>query len=531
MIYRLMIFLMLCGIVAADRNCLVGGSSANVNNAGWYNPVQGVAAADAHGGNGAVVAAPAGLSMQAFDVQVQIDTSSANAFDGSLPGHYAYVDFASDYTDGRYEITDVDPTGDVDWIVLSLTHTGPNPAINVCRVGGAVPATYNAVSYDLEDVLDDSIGNAVSQDVVILIYLAARQETTEVIMVDTNGGSGAFWKRLVGVDSSYAELADGSYSTYMDDDDTGAGNGYIFDISVGSIELRHIGAENPAGSAGTPEVTEHCFVSTGQSTVFYACHTERGYNNYRVSTGVGHKIIKSSSLDSLQYAIYLGSHGSMIYGGHYDHGSAFADATVIYTNTAGASIVNVIIEGGTYGFNISSIYGQTVINCTFLSQATAGIYINSANASPLILNCIFDVDDTAATYAILRNNGKYWEDYNITDADTEALSGFTSAYSNSTYNLTFTNTDPLTSISGNNFKPNRGQSIADTYVIDVGFPLWFHASTVSPYSSLGAFPTYDLPAKTSVIAPDTVYGIEGTGSGNGNGGFPATSMLGGLIQE
>lgn len=224
----------------------------------------------------------------------------------------------------------------------------------------------------------------------------------------------------------------------------------------------------------------------------------------------------------------ISSKGAAVYGGHFEHGSAFGDSVVINVADIGIFVGHAVIEGGTYGISCpGNNYGHTILNCTFHSQATAGVYVNGANLNVLVINPIFDVDDTAADYAIQRDSGSYVVFNGITDADTEALSGFTSPYANSTYNLTFTNTDPLTSISGNNFKPNRGQTVADTYVIDKGLPLWFHASTASPYPGLGAFISYDLPAVDKVDSSDTVFGTTGTAAGGGGLGAGPANKSGG----
>ncbi len=504
------LFMLLCGLVnGADYGCLVGGSSSSVNNAGWYNSDL-VAKADTFAANGASVDGDNGGAVTS-GAGAKILITDTNQFGNTAVGMFIRVDFDGVHVDGRFEITAV--TAD-DTVLIDEDYLGDGN-INSWNVGGAVAATYNAVVYDLEDVLDNATqGDATNHNVNIYIYLASAQEITEEIKVDSNGGTGAFWKRLIGTDSSYAELADGLYSAYIDSDDNAAG--HIFNITVENIELRYISAKNPAGSAGTPGNTEHCFMSSTQSCVFYACHAERGYYNYNV-TGTGVKLINSSSLDCRIRAVSSGSNGMAVYGGHYEWGSAFADGIVISIGGIGTSLNNVVVEGGTYGASIGSSYGHTIVNCEFISQSVAGILISAANASPLIVNCIFDLDDTANDFAIQRTSGRYWEDYNISDADDATQSGFVSSFSSSTHNLTFTNTDPLTNITGNNFKPNRGETVADAYVIDGGMPLWFHSSTASPYPGLGAFISYDLPEIANVDSGDTVFGTTGTASGTGGG--------------
>lgn len=504
---KLMIFLMLCGIAAADRNCLVGGSSSNELYAGWFDPdLTSVAASD--NGNGAAVITMVAVVYDHTGGTVEKMLSKAGIGVGVELGMYAYIS-GTNITTGRYEVTTI--AGDDSYIACTgLVATGDN-SDSVVNIGGAVPATYNAVSYDLEDVLDSSIGDAASQDILILIYLASAQEITEQIMVDSNGGSGAFRKTLRGVDSSYAALSNGSYTEYIDTDDNAAGN--IFNISVSNITFENIAAANPDGDV-QPASGIDCFEVTGNEFVARNCRAVNGYYGFHLGA-YSNSLIDCVAYDNFHYQVYSSAniYVTSIIGGYYEFNRNKAYVSTSYIlrlESIGSAVISTTLVGGTVGIYLSQYGSNIVLNCNLKDQTVYGIQVNNALAVLLAFNNIIKLADSVNDVAIVLSAGSAYEDYNITNA-TSANSGFTGA--NSVSELALSDTSPWTDAASDNYKLDRTDGLIAN-ALEAGW---------SPYSigglmgaqSIGAFPTYDLPAKSNVVSADTVYGETGTNAGNG----------------
>lgn len=522
-------------VVAIDgMQAYVGGTSASATHAGWANTVAGTAV----NANGANLYTANGLADTLGSGGKMLITTATDLTD--ITGVFVNIE-TNNGTEGtgRYEIINVDTSpSNADTILVNLDWIDDATDTVDITIGGAVPATYNAVAYDLEDVLDSSIGSAASNNVTIYDYLLAAQEITEEIKIDTNGGVGVYRKSLIGCDSSYIPLSNGSYTEYMDDNDDATGN--IFEISVANITLKNIAATSPAGSAGTPDVSEYCFSGiTGiNDLVFENCYAERGYRGFSLNSATGHLLLNCRTKDNLQYQVYLSvSHGTAIIGGEYVWGSAFSEGLlyIIYlANSAGILIDSAVISGGAGGIYYNSAYGIHITNCLFYSQSISAIYLNGTSSSLHVLNNAFFLDDGATDYAIYMNvAGKIYEDYNITNCDTThamyyAASGKDWLGANSVSGLSFTFSDPYMDPANNDYKPNRGQTIADTYLIEKGWlPFWNTLTNENPRLSIGPFPTYDLPAVDKVDSSDTVFGVTGTAAG-GSGIKVHPGMTGGI---
>ncbi len=461
-------------IVSAQITCLVGGTSSADDNAGWFVNTSRIPS-QAHAGSGDALHGQVNATYGndgSGDVQINIDGEALSTW---VDLYANCFNFGGSETDGRYLITSVD-TG-ADTFVINLSYVGGGDGTVDINVGGAVPNTYNVVAYDLEDVLDDSLGSAASQNVQILIHTQADVDPAESQMIDSNGGAGAYWKRIIGVDSDYAALPVGSYAVF-DCGAVGLGDGLpIFNCDQDNIRFENIAALNPDGSGGTPASGENGFTNTGDNVQFINCYVERAYQGVSLATGGDRcSVINCVVSEVVHRTLLISSIGAVIKGGLFDKGTIFA-AEKNMTVTAPTSMTDTVIVGGTVGIiHVGAGYAAYISDCAFIGQSEAAYRNSNATATAILSNCIFDVIDTAVDYAILRSSGSIFEFNNITDADTQVLSGFQDD-SGSIYNLTFSNTDPWVSISGGDYRINWGQSIANTYVIDQGFVPYFGVST------------------------------------------------------
>lgn len=516
----------------------IGGSSASNTNCPWFNADL-VTVAQSTGTNGAAIISDTGVTYDHTGGTVENMFSKAGIGAGVIVGMYTRVT-GTNITTGYYEVTTV--AGDDSYIACSgITATGD--CDSTIDVGGAVPAVD--ATYDLQDVLDDTtIGSAASQDVYIYVTDGTNDGSSSYqidaqIDIDVGGGVGFYRKFLIGSDTSYAELGQGEYCEFNDDADTAAGD--IFEITVANITFKHIEASAPAGSGGTPGSTEYCFDSPsgGDDLVFEDCYAERGYRCYSLAAGTGHLLLNCRSKDNLQYAVFLNNaHGAAIIGGEYIWGSAFSELTLPVIRADGSSglrVSNVVVAGGQWGLEYDGPYGFNITNCLFYSQSVYAVYMDDAGSHLYAINNIFYLDSGSADYAIYFNtNSKLYEDYNITNCDaTHAIyvnaAGRDWVGSNSISNLTFTSSDPITDPANNDYKPNRGQTIADANVIGKGWiPFWNALTGENPNLSIGPFPTYDLPAVSNVDSSDTVFGVTGTASGGGGGIITHPGMDGGI---
>ncbi len=482
MTYRFLIFLALCSAIFADRTCLVGGSLSNEYYAGWLDPDQtSIAASDAGSGDAIIKMTSVVYDHTGGEDEKMLSKAGIGA--GVEVGMYAFVS-GDNITPGRYLIDTV--AGDDSYVACSGIVATDDNVDSIVNVGGAVPNTYNVDAYDLEDVLDDSIGDASGQQVKILIHTQSDVDPTESIRVDSNGGGGAFWKRLIGCDSSYAALPVGSYAVY-DCGAVGLGAGVpVFFCDRNNIRFENIAALNPDGSGGTPAAGEDSFSNSGDNVRFINCKAQRAYRGFNLAAGGDRaSLIDCYAVDSVFRNVSQQSVGCSIKGGRYDWGTAFAadkNIAALYHTT----MDNVTIVGGTYGLTVAVGPGLiTVSNCNFIGQTTAGYHNNNAAVTGIVSNCIFDVTDTAADYAIYAQVGQVVEFNNISDADTSALSGF-QANSGSTENLTFTNTDPFVNASGGNVQINWSGSVAKGYVLGKGYAPYLGASTPVGLVNIGA---------------------------------------------
>jgi hypothetical protein len=356
-----------------------------------------------------------------------------------------------------------------------------------------------------------------------------------IITVDSNETSDPFWKSVIGSTGSGVTwtpiTTQGTYVTFIAGNGSGGmdGNSMFSIDSHDNFQMENVCVKDPGGTGNNATSGEDGFSMTASSATFGPvlrnckadnCHT--GFNES--STNIrGAAYINCAVTNGDEESMRLEGLMSRVIGGIFT--TSVADDNIFSGQFS--SFHGVILVGGTNGINSSGQYGSLIMNCSIIGQTNACVRVGSANANHVILNNVFDVVDTAADKAIEIAAGTIYEDYNITDADTAILSGFTSPTTNSVFNLTFTDTDPFISISAANYKPNRGQTVCDTNLLDQGFVSYVGSGTTGGWSSIGGFSVGDLPAVAGTLDSDTVMGTTGTASEGGGGAPHVTNKSGG----
>lgn len=184
----------------ADMNFNVGGSNTNLLNGGGATDA--VAVTDISGTDGAVISAPASVTMTDETV-IRLNDDGTNGFAGAEVGHLVHVTFASVYASGRRPIVAVDPSGD--WIEIPDNFTSTVAVSNV-RVGGAVPILGGGAgtNWGLQEVFDDSLASAASDNVSI--YMTGDETLSIDLDKDAGGGSSTTMWHWFGCDSDYVRI-------------------------------------------------------------------------------------------------------------------------------------------------------------------------------------------------------------------------------------------------------------------------------------------------------------------------------------
>lgn len=379
------------------------------------------------------------------------------------------------------------------------------------RCGGAIDSMTNASYASLMD----------ATNYTRICYVKGNVTQTGEVLIYTGGGDKNNQKIFVGVDSNWQPLSISSYVVYNAVGTGATGlNADNFDITVDNVVLMNFAGKYPNGTDTTPDGTEYCFRSSGSNNVFKNCYAEQGYVGFNGASRSHFYLCHSSGPYSHNFS--PGSHGSSARNCLAEGGSISLTGAYYGFNftAAGQSYDNCIVVKRSRGFGPYGAYGYITSNCTVVG-ADYAFYISGIAGATFLNNLIIkgNAASPVGFYSLTQQN-EFWEDYNVTDISISS-SGFSTG-SNSVSGLTFSNTDPLTNITGNNYRPNRGQTNADTYVIDKGMPIFYNSASApssQSYMSSGGWPTFDLPAKANVTTADTVYGETGTSSGGGAPGF------------
>ncbi len=483
----LFLVLALASLAFADEyTCLVGGSSAAAINAGWYNSSL-LVAIDNHNGNGANYGDDEGITANnGGDCQI-VD---AGLFSNAEAGMFIVCEFNDQYhADGVYEIT---ATTGGNSVTIDLAFV--NVEIVEWVLGGAVLTSYDdfagVIDFDLADVINSPYADATSNNVYIYATGICTLSALDSVTFDNNEGAANYWLYLVGCDTAYAPSPLGTQGfTITTAADKGSPLLTIDDVE--RIAIKNVAFLDNDSGGGVPGVGESGigFVNSAEQYGFFFenCSFDNCYQAIAGDTYTNNLLIKDCIIGKTETnentdVVLIGTSTKI-------EGGCWITAFRAIQCGAGASVFvdGTIFIGGNYAITMGSgSHLASLRNCVFYNQTIANVLINTATASIIPMNSIFWVADPAADYAILNTgNGPYIEYNNITNADTQVLSGFVTS---TAWNLTFTNTDPFVNASGSDFRINWGQTIANTYVIDMGYTPYLGANiTGVQKSNLGPF--------------------------------------------
>ncbi len=410
MLYRIAIFLLYCSIAFAQVGCLVGGSSAHANYAGWFDSST-ISASDAHSGNGLSLDSLVTVTVDYTNSTARLRINESGAFTNTVAGSYGKFVFQSGVYaafSGKYKVFLVDVSGA--WIDIDLAYISDDTAILDCWIGGAVPIVSG--SYDLQDVLDDTtIGSAASQDVDIYVTSASTVTLTTTIVIDVGGGSSTTRKRMLACDSSYAY----SKGSVTFDTTSNLTNGLI-QLGTGSgisyVEIIGLIIDGGAGATDA-ERGIYCADATTDNISIIDCTIKD------VTEAPGHGL----SLEGDSYFVINTEIDNCLIGAY------MGGSDGLYSRWEGCSIHHCIGDGlyvdgvrnvithteffrnGDDGLVITDTGGGAYIDhCTFLLNTGDGVSVNVAALDVFITNCASS------------GNGGYG--YNISDNNVFSLGIF-----------------------------------------------------------------------------------------------------------
>ena len=379
----------------SNIGAIVGGSSSNGNNSPWFNSDV-IGPGDNQLNNGLFLDASGSVAVT-DNGSSKVRATSAGDFSNTIVGPYANINFdpGSDYTSGFYEVIAVDASNN--YVDLELAYIDDDAVNITIVVGGAVPIID--VDYDLQDVLDDALSSAASNDVVI--YILGTGEITATLDIDTGGGSATTTKTLVGTNTSY--VIDGTRAKITTA--TSLINGLVHIANgVSGITFRNIDFD--AGGVGK---ADYCILNNTdaeESIVFKNClmhdsdidgihhggsaiQDEWAVLGCEVYDNRGSGIRARSSARGVIYIIGCSIHDNSVYGifiGEYvraynnrvyangDSGIYNSAATVLF---ARAIISNTMFGNGGDGFESVASSGLIVI-ANNTSVANVGFGYNLA---------------------------------------------------------------------------------------------------------------------------------------------------------
>jgi len=444
------------------------------------------------------------------------DPGANNWFAGMVSGTGVYIESytGDDVLDGWFLAEKVDDN------TIGLLGTSDGDDVSDTAdfaLGGAADGLADLIT-NASDLINAGIYNC-----DILIKGPEGDQAAELSI--PNGGSGDNRLSLIGVDTDWVPLTNGNYVEFTDTNDDAAGD--IFEISVSNVTLENIAAKNPGGAVN-PGATEKCF-NAAAAVEFVArnCRAINGYEGF--SMALGGSLIDCVAYDNVVAQVYLTSHGGTVLGGYFENNrtQAYAGVYVIRTAGIGTKVVGATIVGSATGVYLASYGSQLIFNNTFKDQTVQGIVTTHADTMLLCVNNIFKLVNGSNDYEVTLTAGSMYSDYNMSNVIT-ANTRLTGA--NDVANLTgMSDTSPWVNAAKetDNYKLDRADPLV-AYALEAGWSPYSIAG-IQGAQSIGAFPTYDLPEKTSVVAPDTVYGIEGTAAGGGGGGVLVhPGMTGGI---
>lgn len=514
--------------VAKETVCFVfnGGAGATVNAGGVTK-----AAWDAHNhdaskfmqANGAPICSQGSGTSDAcrvyeqeggpYDGKVRVDAQSP-VFGDVVAGSVAFIDFASVYDSGYYEVVS---GGAYTLFVIDLEYIA-NTDCDIW-VGGAFPGIQAASESDLM--------NAESYTRTCLV----RGDVAQTVGVSISTGQptvGNAMKRFIGVsdNDSWVPVPYGSYVMY-DASASGGLGAAGFTFTVGGVYMFGIGQKYPSGPV--PPV-HRCFQGQANHVLFENCYAEGGADGFYTRGS----FISCTAKNCRNTGFYVDVHGggcyycSVIAGEYSSYMSGFR------SGGAGTVFVGCLVVGGAYGIvNLSASYSYLISNCTFIGVTGYCIDLDTytANTGVTIRNCLFIKNGGPGVVAIKADGQWYSEDYNVADI-AAANCNFHGEHSlTADDGVNFSIDSPLVDIAAGNYDINYDSLNARTYLIEKGAPINFGSGTTTRPSTIGASELFDLPAKASVLSTDTIMGLTGgyvpqVGGGGGGGHVPELAIFG-----
>jgi hypothetical protein len=291
--------------------------------------------------------------------KVRIIKSGLGYFTNCSAGLIANVNFAGVYTNGRYEVINVD-SGSGNWVDIDESYSSDT----TCGtwVGGA----FNK----LQQALDNTDANAGSAHNV---YILTNKDETfsaagDQIDVDAGGGSKTSntWKRIIGINNNGLELPANSYTTINGNDQAC----HVFQIGdLDNIEFRHIAASN---TSATSSYAGFWFSPTSTQNGFVICDCK--------SIDCYHAI----------YASVMNTRGVFVIGGYYKSDVA----TVIHFSACYAVLlenVHIVCGGAFTCMELEPLGIASVRGCIIEGNGsgTTGLYCDRMVSWLVISNSVF----------------------------------------------------------------------------------------------------------------------------------------------
>ncbi len=382
MIYRLMIFLVLCSIASAATaiGCLVGGSSASNLNAGWFDSDL-IAVADTFAANGASINDNAGGAVTDSG-SATVKITDNGQFPGTQAGMFIRADFVGAHADGRYEILNTDSES---FVILDLAYIS-DENVNNWNVGGAIPIIDG--TFELQDVLDDpTFGTAATRNVDI--FITGTGTLTGTLDLDVGGGITTTRKSLIGVNTSYID--DGTQATINTTSNLANGlfqfatedyfvfKNIIFD-GGGKDAGRAVYCVNAAGTGdGLGSLFENCRFTGASSNGINLRSNQTKIINCEIDLNGGHGIHSNSS--TANWVISFNSvHDNDQHGMNIRASNTLCERNIIYDNGKDAGTFHGINESG------SVLYTSYDGNTIFGNDNGSGFSINASSTDLRFVN-------------------------------------------------------------------------------------------------------------------------------------------------
>lgn len=498
-------------VVAMANNAMnsyVGGSSSN----GAHATFSFLSASVSTGANGESVLEDTGLADISGDAGKMLITTAADIANDMTGGYCNIVVNNGSEGTGRFQILSHDQSpGGADTILIDLTWVDDGVDTVNIAIGGAVPVVD--ATFDLQDVLDDSLGSAVANNVDI--YITGTGTLTSTLVIDAGGGSTTTFKRLIGADASYAPHGRGTYTVLTADTADLAGTPLvqIDDISYTIIENIEFTLFGDAATSG-----EDCFeilnTTARTNNHFFNCKFDSGYiglNFGGSSKGVSYSDVAGCTVVGHISKAMDGVNTNGRYFNNYIKGTT---ATMVELDGIGCLVSGNIISGGGIGLYFpENSAGYEIFNNSFYNQTSQCIGANDARVVRMcVWNNLFWVADKDNDEPIESTAGVIFfveEDYNKTNAVAGQSSMLTGANSKHT-RWSDTETNVWRDAANDDFRIAVTIPTGNDAVVDAGRPTRGQEEhTTAGFSTIGAYQLAQTQAGGGGRTPGIGKGIGG----------------------